>query len=215
MRIFPIFLALLSSVPTFAFAQDDAAECTTLVVIQSQGCNVRRVFVCDDMQADWRNVGIYGPDGPTSVFTLNANGVSLRITSGPGAPKISLGDQADPLDLQAVLRNGADSFNYQMINAAAGEANISGKTSLTSETITIDGRVLQVLQSRQTTVTPEGQSHVTDIRYLYDADLQLLITDTISDATTGEIQLLRTPVDFIWPGEAGFEDYTPLYSCEG
>lgn len=214
MRSLPIILALMSAAPTFAFAQDDAA-CTTLVVIQSQGCSLRRVVVCDNFPDDVTAVGSYGPDGPTGMAIFNSDGRTLETSAGPGTPKVKLGEQADPLSLRDALSNGLDSFNYQMVHETAGIAQISGQIMTSGEMVTIDGHALQVFQSDQTTVTPAGETQVANVRYLYDADLQLLITDTIANGSTGEVMAQRTPVDFIWPGEAGFEDYTPLYGCGG
>lgn len=215
MRSFPVILALLSTVPTFAFAQDDAAACTTLVVIQSQGCSVRRVFVCDDAPEDLRNVGNYGPDGVTGLSIHNSDGRTLRTSAGPGTPSVIPGEQTDPLSLRVALSTGVDSFNYQMVHETAGVAVISGQLMTAGELVTIDGHTLQVLLSDQTTITPAGETQIAAVRYLYDATLQLLITDTIANAATGEVMVLRTPVDFIWPGEAGFEDCAPLFGCEG
>lgn len=214
MRVFPIAIALLSVMPSFVFAQNEAT-CTTLVVIQSQGCSVRRVFVCDDAPDDLRNVGGYGPDGPTVVTTLNTDGRTLLISAGPGTPTTRPGEQADPLSLRVLLDSGTDSFNYQMIHDTAGVAVISGQITTAGDMVTIDGQRLQVLMADQTTVTPAGEIQVATVRYLYDAVLQLLLTDTVDDAATGERMVTRTPVDFIWPDEAGFDDYTPLYGCEG
>lgn len=214
MRSFSIFLALISAAPSFAFAQDDAA-CTTLAVIQSQSCLVRRVVVCDNFPDDVTAVASYGPNGPTGMAMFNSDGRTLETSAGPGTPKVTLGEQADPLSLRIALADGVDSFDYQMVHETAGIAQISGQITTSGEMVTIDGRALQVLMSDTTTITPAGETQSVVIRNLYDADLHLMITDTVFDATTGEVRITRTPVDYIFAGEAGFEDYTPLYGCEG
>jgi hypothetical protein len=213
MRSIPIILGLICAAPTFARAQDATAGCTTLAIIQSQGCLVRRVFVCDATPDDVINVGSYGPEGPTSVAIFNADGRTLETSFGPGTPKITLGEQTDPLSLRILLATEQDSFDYQMVHETVGAAQISGQITTSGEMITIDGRSLQVLLAEQTLVPPVGEARATVIRYLYDAGLRLMLTDTITDAATGDIRDTRTPVDFIWPGEAGFQDYVPLYGC--
>ena len=139
----------------------------------------------------------------------------MRTSAGPGTPSVIPGEQTDPLSLRVALSTGVDSFNYQMVHETAGVAVISGQLMTAGELVTIDGHTLQVLLSDQTTITPAGETQIAAVRYLYDATLQLLITDTIANAATGEVMVLRTPVDFIWPGEAGFEDCAPLFGCEG
>jgi hypothetical protein len=213
MRSILIALGLMSASPSFAVAQDNPT-CTTLVVIQNEGCSVRRVFTCDNMPEDVRNVGNYGLAGPTLVVSVNTDGRTLRISAGPDTPTITLGEQADPFSLRVALAEGADSFNYQMVHETAGPATVSGQITTSGEMVTIDGQTMQIFQSDQTTLTPEGETQVADVRYLYHATLQLLLTASTNDATTGQVRVERTPVDFIWPGEAGFEDYTPLYGCE-
>ena len=215
MRTIPIVLAFICATPTVVFAQDDEAHCTTLAVIQSQSCLVRRVVTCDNFPNDVTAVGSYGPDGPTGMAMFNSDGRTLETNAGPGTPKVKLGEQADPLSLRVALGAGADSFDYQMVHETAGIAQISGQITTSGETVTIDGRSLQVLTSNPTTVNPAGETQTVAIRYLYDPDLRLMFTDSVSDATTGEIRITRTPVDFIWPGETGFEDYVPQFGCEG
>jgi hypothetical protein len=215
MRSATIALTLLLSGPTLANAQADAADCTTLAVIQSDQCTVRRVVVCADNPADWRNVAIYGSDRPISLSIFNENGVPVRVGSGPGTPQSRLGDQTDPLDLQLVLNSGADTFDYQMVSDTGEITRINGKTRTTGETATIDGRNLAVLQSRQTISPTAGEPSTVDISFLYDADLRLMITDSVRDTTTGEFKQHRTPMDFIFAGETGFDDYVPRFGCEG
>ena len=48
-----------------------------------------------------------------------------------------------------------------------------------------------------------------------ESRLHLMFTDTISDATTGEIRATRSPIDFIFPGQSGFDNYVPLFGCGG
>jgi hypothetical protein len=206
-------LALFLSIPGYAFAQDDGT-CTTIATIQSQQCTVRRVVVCDNNPVEWRNVAIYGPNGPTSMSIFNADGVQLRSGSGPGTPQTRLGDQADPVDLPKVFQTGADTFDYLLTHDDSGPTRLNGKMRSTGETVTIDGRSLIALVARQTITPDAGEPMTVDVNYFYDADLQLLITDSVRDATTGEFKQHRTPVDFILPGESGFEDYVPLYGCE-
>lgn len=215
MRSIPIILGLLCAVPTLVLAQDDTAQCRTIVVIQSQGCLVRRVVTCDNFPDDVTAVGSYDPDGPTGMAMFNSDGRTLETNAGPGTPKVKLGEQADPLSLRDALSDGVDSFDYQMVHETAGIAQISGQITTSGEMVMIDGRSLQVLLSNPTTVNPAGETQTVAIRYLYDADLHLMFTDTVSDAITGEVRINRTPVDFFWPGETGFEDYIPQFGCEG
>jgi hypothetical protein len=215
MRPFSIILSGFLTLPAVAFGQTAPATCTTLVTIQSQECFVRRVVTCDDTPDGWMSVGGYGPDGASGLSIFNADGVPQRIGTGPGTPQTRLGEQTDPFDLQLVMRSGLDSFAYQLVHDDGSETLISGKTRTTGETVTVDGRSLQVLQSRQLIAPANGTAKSVDVTYFYDADLRLLITDIIRDADTGDIIQHRSPVDFIWPGETGFEDYTPLYGCEG
>lgn len=216
MRLILIALGLVCTVPTFALAQDAVAGCTTLAVVQSQGCLVRQVFVCEDAPDDVINVGSYGLDGATALAIFNADGWTLMTGVVPGGTaKAKLGEQADPLSLRVVLATGQDSFDYQMIHDTAGATRISGQITTSGEKVIVDGRSLQVLLSNPTTVNPAGETETVFVRYLYDADLRLMFTDTISDPATGEIRITRTPVEFIMPGEVGFDDYTPLHGCEG
>ena len=214
MRSFPIIVALISAAPSFAIAQDDAA-CTTLAVIQNADCTVRRVAVCDNFPEGWQSVAIYGPTGPISLSTFNADGVPQSMGSGPGTPQTRLGDQPDPLELANVFGSGIDTFEYQMERDDGSVTQISGKIRATGETVTIDGRVLQGLLSRQTVGSGSGEAATLDISFFYDADLKLMITDSIRNTTTQEFVQHRSPVDFILPGEAGFEDYAPRFGCEG
>lgn len=209
-------LCLLSMVATQALAQGVPPGCTALVTIQSQGCFVRQVFTCESDSQPLRWVASYGPKGPVSLTVLDLGGMPQVMLTGKDKPRGTLDPDGDPADLAKVLAGEADSFAYRVNFEDGTVVTTSGSMGLTGTETEIDGRSLTGIQRLETVVYPNGTtSPELDNQLVYDAELGLLINTTSTERATGKLLLDRTPVDFLFPGEAGADSVAPLYGCEG
>lgn len=207
---------VLPMVATQAMAQGVPPGCTPLVTIQSQGCYVRLVFTCESDSQPLRWVASYGPKGPVSLTVLDLGGMPQVMMTGKDKPRGTLDPDGDPADLAKVLAGETDSFAYKLVFDDGSALSTSGSLSLTGGETKIDGRSLTEFQRNETVVYPNGTtSPELDNRLLYDAELGLLINTTSTDHATSTVVMDRSPVDFLFPGDAGADSVTPLYGCEG
>lgn len=207
---------LLTLVASPALAQAVPPGCTPLVTIQSQGCYVRQVFTCASDSQPLRWVASYGPQGPVSLAVLDLGGMPQVMMSGKDKPRGTLDPEGDPADLAKVLSGETDSFGYRLAFDDGSALSTTGSLGLTGAEVEIDGRSMTELQRIETVVYPNGTtSPELDNRLFYDAELGLLINTTSTERATGKVLMDRTPVDFLFPGEAGADSVAPLYGCEG
>lgn len=215
MKVNWIFCLLpMLAAPTLA--QGVPPGCTPLVTIQSQGCFVRQVFTCASDSQPLRWVAGYGPNGPVSLTVLDLAGMPQVMMTGKDKPRGRLDPEGDPAELAKVLAGETDSFGYKLAFDDGSALSTTGSMGLTGAEVTIDGRSLTELQRIETVTYPNGTtSPELDNRLLYDAELGLLVNTTSTERATGKPVFDRTPVDFLFPGEAGADQVAPLYGCEG
>ncbi len=207
---------LLPMLAAPALAQDIPPDCAPLVTIQSQGCFVRQVFTCASDSQPLRWAASYGPNGPISLTVMDLGGMPLVMKIGKDKPRGTLDPFGDQADLAKALAGETDRFSYQIKFDDGTALWTSGTFDLTGAEAKIDGRSLPEMRRIETMVYPDGSSSPElDNRLVYDAELGLVINTTSTDHATGKLLMDRTPVDFLFPGEAGADSVVPLYGCEG
>jgi hypothetical protein len=186
--------------------------CTHVVTIQSDSCYVRNVVTCPEM-GDGPLVYTTGQDGKVVATAFDADGATLF--TGPQGAGMLLKDRTDLFSLAALTAGGADTYDYTMTGRDAAVVHFAGTSTLTGETITVDGRDLLVLKVLQT-VTPPGAAEIeTEFTAYLDQELALVLTAEARDLATGNVLFQRAPVDFLFPGEDGALAAEPRIGCEG
>ncbi|MCX7286260.1 MAG: hypothetical protein NTW20_01525 [Rhodobacterales bacterium] len=205
---------MLTGAPLLAGAEtfQPREGCTLVVTIQSDSCYVRNVVTCPEM-GDGLLVYGAGKDGTVVATVFDGDGATTF--NGPEGAGMLLKDRTDLFSLAALNAAGADTFDYTMAGRNGTGARFAGTTTLTGETVEIDGRPFAVVATRQTVTPNSGPALEGEITALYDRELGLLLTAEVRDVASGKIMMQRRPAEFLFPGEDGALAAEPRIGCEG
>ena len=185
--------------------------CVHVVTIQSDACYVRNVVTCPEM-GDGLLVYATGKDGKLVATAFDADGATLF--TGPQSAGMLVKDRTDLFSLAALTTGGTDTYDYTMAARDGAIVRFAGTTTLTGETVEVDGRSLLVTLTRQTVTPPNAASVESEITAYLDPELALVLTAEARDPATGKVMLRRTPVDFLFPGEDGVLAAEPRIGCK-
>lgn len=210
-------LALLAT-PLAAQAQQftPPAGCTAYLTVQMESCTVSHHFTCaEDPEGHQRRVDL-DEEGMTYFGTIDAETQwieSFHMRSGHSerlAP-----DPADPASLSALIASGTDTFDFRTLSDEIGVMRYVGQDSLTGVTVTIDDITLDETAYSIRALAPDGtelwRSEGTE--YI-SRNWRMFLSGRGSVTVSGEsFDTDDTPVEFIFPGEAGFLSSNPKHGC--
>jgi hypothetical protein len=217
-----IVTAFLSAAP--AAAQDNARlfqvpeGCEAFLTVQSRSCTVSHHWTCegDPEGTHWR-VAI-DQDG---AFYLSFTDAEFRWLQSwdlrGGGTDVLIEPEEDPASLTELFATGSDSmvFSIREENAlGAFRRDYTGFDRLTGETVTVDGRVLNVTEFAYEYDTPEGPRRTEGNQFVHEGWRMFfggLETVTLPSGETFEGNY--SPMEFAEPGERGFLTMQPLYDC--
>ncbi|MBN2630927.1 MAG: hypothetical protein JXR75_10365 [Rhodobacteraceae bacterium] len=219
MRYLLLALTVALPLPAFAGSFVPPEGCTTFMTVQARACRVSNHYKCSaDAPGDqWR--ADFDQQGPFFVSRINAEaewvesfdlGTEIgRQTLVPGAP--------DPASFSELLATGTDTFAFDLEHDGAERTKVNGFDTLTGRTVVIDGITLSETQFEFTETDLAGtvlrQSRGRE--YIH-RDWRMFFAGP-SEWNGGDGTFLPSdgsPVNFVFPGEPGFESTEPLYDCD-
>lgn len=194
------------------------AGCETFLTVQMKSCRVSNFWRCEDAGGDvWE--GAYDGGGPLSVsqYDPEFQWVSMFYATD-GTRETLQGPGTDPISMSGLLDTGEDSFAFTMRSETGGETrmlHVEGRDRLTGGERTIDGVPLLEADTRVTIRDDAGEVAFTASgRQYVSRRMRMFFLGVDTARQDGEsFTYDNTPVDFIFPGEPGFETTTPLYEC--
>ncbi len=213
MKPLMIFGMLLAATPLAAqqtFATPDG--CTAKLTVQHKGCVLVNVWTCeaDDEGDQWMT--LIGEAGLFSLQRVDAEFQWLESYKVTGSEKL---DQPapDPASLSELLQNQVDTFDFTLITDQGPQRNV-GYDQLTGETVEIDGETLYRTLYEGKTFDAEGNEiEANGGRQYVSEKHRLFLLGEAWDAATPDQVTDLSPVEFIYPGEAGFFVDRPKYEC--
>ncbi|WP_425099564.1 hypothetical protein [Tropicibacter sp. S64] len=219
-RGFAFGAALAVLLPVMAQAGDVfvAPEgCTLDLTTQNRDCRVEHSWHCPQIDADdvWRVV--IDETGP--VFVSRIDNQTQWVESGPPhdpAQWITQRPIADASNLDELLAGGLDTYDFSQRRPGGMIERITGFDRIVGEVV-IDGETLYqtefyaTYRDWQGTVLREleGREFVSGKhRRFFPGYVKEILPDG------RETEWSRPPVEFIYPGEAGFAAMQPLYDCD-
>ena len=197
---------------TFALPQG----CEAFVTIQSRSCSVEHHFTCaGDPEGVKRRVSL-NEDGLTYVGSTDRNAQWLAsFYPFTGHSEELEASPADPASLTDLLANGVDTYDFRTQSAEIGTTRYVGQDRLTGQVVTIDDVALQQTEYNITAFGPDGNElWSSQGNEFVNADWRTFIggtgTVTVPD---GPFDKDDRPVQFIYPGEAGFLSANPKFDC--
>ena len=215
-----ILTAALLALPLPVAAQETVslpAGCEGLVTVQMKSCTVSHHFTCENDPEGYRRRVDLDEMGITYSGVVDAetqwiesfhfrSGHSERLEETP----------QDPASFTLLVETGTDTYDFRTFSAEIGQTRYVGADTVTGETVTIDGvdllrttyRIRAEAEDGSIKWTSEGREFIHPEWRVFLAGEGLY---HIPDSESFEVD--DTPVEFVFPGEAGFLSPNPVYGC--
>lgn len=191
------------------------AGCEGIITAQGRQCLVHHLITCEGLPEGHRWLHTIGPNGPVAYAVYDNqfdNPATIYPLSGRMVERLPNAD--DPLSLDELLETGLDSFSFEERDQTGAVSRVVGYDSLPGDTVTIDGRQLARTEFQYSKRSAAGE--VTDdlggYQYL-DVELRVIWPGFFDDKLNPDESVDLSPVDFFYPGEAGFLAQRPTYEC--
>lgn len=194
------------------------AGCTGTLTVQLRQCLVTNVWTCaaDAPGEQW--VSLFTRDGPWQVRKVDRDfqWLTTFYASPPATETMQL-PATDPSNLDELLNTQNDMYDFTVTRDDGSEPErYVGYDRLTGESVQIDGETLLRTEFAYDQLNPAGEIvsssagrqyvSATLRLFFFGEDWNLATPDQITDAS---------PVQFIYPGEAGFFSPNPQFDCAG
>jgi len=213
-----MFLSIGKATGAFAGGFEPPAGCATFLTVQMKSCEVAVLWRCDAQSGIvWQ--GSYDGDGPLSVTVYDREFQWLDSYYAFDGVREKLADPGpDPISMSDLLAKGVDTFRFTLTSddgATRKTLYVKGRDRLTGRKTKIDGMTLLDVDSSLTIRGADGKvSYATSGRQYVAPDMRLFLLGKEKVTQDGEtVEYDNTPVDFIFPGEPGFNATKPLYEC--
>ena len=189
--------------------------CEAYLTIQNTSCTVSHHFICDFDTAGEQRRASLDENGLSYVGKINSEAEwveSFHLRSGHTE---RLGSSPDSMSMSDLLAGEVDTWEFITESAEIGENRYVGYDQLTGESIEIDGITLLRTEFALTAYDAEGNEVWSAAgREFVNPEWRMFIggqsTYTNSE---GSFDNDDTPVEFIFPGEAGFLSVNPKFGC--
>ena len=212
---------LTGLIPAPAQAQTGAFTppegCATWLTVQSRQCRVSNYYKCDrdtpgdQWRADFDQQGIFF----LSRIDREAQWVesfdlfpTVRQTLDP--------DPEDPASFTELAETGLDSFAFGLSKDDGRQSRVRGFDKLTGRSFTIDGVTLLETQFEFTETDTEGNllRRSRGNEFIHPEWRTFFAGPSEYDGGDGYVPIDGSPVQFIFPGEAGFQATEPIFDCD-
>lgn len=217
MRTKTLILTLCLGTPALAAETFTPPQgCTGTLTVQMRSCLVTNVWTCaaDAPGEQW--VSLFTQEGPWQVRKIDRDFQWLTTYYASTASVETMQQPAaDPSDLDELLTTRNDLYDF-VVTRDDGSApeRFVGYDRLTGESVQIDGETLlrtefayDVLdEGGAVTSSSAGRQFISETHrlFFFGEDWNIATPGQVTDAS---------PMQFIYPGEAGFFSPNPKYDC--
>jgi hypothetical protein len=191
-------------------------ECDAFLTVQGESCTVDHHFICaydaDDHQRrvslDEQGATYSGMTDREAQWLFSSqmlSGHKERLEPNP-AERASLSD---------LIETGVDDYDFRTLSDEIGETRYVGQDTLTGRQITIDDVTLAETTYDITAYDASGDEiwSATGNEFI-SQDWRMFLSGTgVITSPNGTFDRANRPVEFIFPGEAGFLSSRPKHGC--
>jgi len=217
MKTMTLALITASALAGPAFAQQFSlpAGCEGYLTIQSTSCSVSHYFICDFDTAGEQRRATLDEEGLSYVGKINSEAEwveSFHLRSGHTERLMS---SADAMSMSDLLAGDVDTWDFTTESQEIGDSRYVGYDTLTGESVEIDGVSLLRTEYALTSYDADGNEVWQSAGSEYvSAEWRMFIGGTSTYTTSnGSFDSDDTPVEFIFPGEAGYLSVNPKFGC--
>lgn len=192
--------------------------CKGFLTVQTKGCQVTTYMRCDGAAHEVWGVS-YDDAGPLAMQLYDDEFQWLDGFYAYSGTRDVLADAGpDPVSLSTLLDSGEDTFQFTLESTTDGKSemlHVTGRDRLTGREVTIDGQNLLETNSALTIRGSDGKvTYRTSGSQYVSSELRLFFLGKERSEQDGEtVSFDNSPIDFIFPGEPGFNATRPLYEC--
>lgn len=213
-----IFALMLLAGP--AVAQDNfslPAGCTGYVTVQKRGCIVSHLFTCQNDPAGYQRRVDMTEAGLVYLGTTDAETNWIESTHiAAGYTETLVPGAADPASFTELLASGRDTWDFVIAASDGYSTRNVGSDEIADPQVVIDGVALQMTHFTIRVTDPDtgkelwrgtGQEYINPDWRTFLSGARTITTPSDTYDTD------NTPVEFAFPGEAGFLSSKPRYDC--
>jgi len=211
----PILLALLAASPVAAQQFALPANCEAYLTIQGASCTVSHHFRCaDDADGDQRRATL-DEEGLSYMGRINNQAEWVESFHLRSQHTERLMSSADPMSMSTLLEDTVDTWDFTTQSAEIGESQYVGMDRLTGEAMVIDGVTLLRTEYALTAFDAAGEEvWRSEGSEFVHPEWRMFISGTSTYTTSDDtFENDDTPVEFIFPDEAGFLSVNPKFGC--
>lgn len=217
-RTLALTSALLISASSMAAADGFLPdECTAYLTTQSRSCSVTNYYTCPSSPGDRWTIS-YGANGPYFMTRIDQEAQWVEAHDLPeGNGSRVLMQAIDPSSITTLLATGYDDYTFEEQLEGAGIIRYEGYDRLTGESVIIDGEHLLATSFQYREINPQDGTvlaTITGAEFVSERHRRFFAGVRTHTDAEGDITTDNTPVEFIYPQEAGFLSSVPAYGCD-
>ncbi len=220
MRCFYFLISALLASPAIATPNIAGESCPAFVTVQNADCTVIHITRCAGDSSGTTASLLFDAEGLLFSASSDAQGGWLESYDAlNNVYESTIGEPIDPISLDTLLRDGIDAFEFNLSHSEAGQTRILrvvGADTLTGEELRIDNITLLAVSTDLRIFEEDGTINyqTRGTQYISPEMRQWFLgTDSVLGEDGSVTNYDSSPVAFIFPGEPGFGDTTPLYGC--
>lgn len=192
------------------------AGCDAFLTVQSQDCSVDHHFVCEgDPEGHQQRVSLT-ERGLTYLGSINNEAQwvgSFHPFTGHSERLNPVAN--DPASFSELIEKGVDTFDFETLSDEIGTTRYVGQDTLTGRTVTIDDVTLEETAYEIRALAPDGtELWRSEGNEFVSRTWRMFLAGTGTVTTpTDSFDKDDSPVEFIFPGEAGFLSANPKHGC--
>ena len=213
MKPLTILTALAAATPVVAqqsFSAPDGCEGT--LTVQHKGCVVINVWSCEADNPGDQWIALIGQGGLFSVQRVDAEFQWIEAFKVTGNEAL-ITPAEDPASLTELFETQIDTWDFTLETEAGTERHV-GYDTLTGQTTVIDGEELLNTEFSGRTIDQDGvEIDASSGRQFVSEKHRLFFFGEAWQNDMPDQIVDMSPLEFIYPGEAGFFTDTPVYEC--
>lgn len=216
MKSFAIIGLLITPLGAHAGAFQLPAGCTAYLTVHDNNCQVDHHFRCDGDAAGTQRRVTLSEEGMVFMGQIDAETQWIESFHAlSGHTEVLESNPVDSASLSELIAAGQDSFDFYTRSAEIGRTRYVGEDKLTGRSVVIDNVTLEETQYSLTAFSPEGaELWRANGREFISREWRMFLSGTGDITTpTDKFQKDDTPVEFVFPGEAGFLSPKPKHGC--
>lgn len=209
-----LLTAALIALPALANAQTLSVPegCEGVLTVQYKTCLVTNIWTCEGDNEGDKWIALITEGGVFSIQRVDREFQWLETYKPTGPEKLIL-PAPDPASMTELIANSLDTYEFTIEKEQGNETTV-GFDTLTGEELEIDGEPLLRTEFGGSTLDANGEEIERSAgRQYISTKHRLFFFGEFWNADTPDDVVDSSPVEFIYPGEAGFFSERPKYEC--